>query len=137
MEREEKKMNEIILSGRLTSDVEVKQTQNGIPVCSFTLAVDRPKVKDTTDFIQCVAWRTTAEFIGKYFSKGQKMLLSGVLTSRKYETKDGDKRTAWEVVANSVEFCDGKKSHGEPGAVPHPEPAPTNFEDVQDNDLPF
>ena len=76
-------MNSIQLIGRLTADVELKQTQSGVSVCQFNIAVDRPKVRDTTDFIPCVAWRNTAEFICKYFRKGNKIALNGVLTTRK------------------------------------------------------
>lgn len=81
-------MNSICLTGRLTDDVELKQTPSGVSVCSFTLAVKRPNVKDTTDFINCVAWRGTAEFISRYFGKGNKIEVNGVLTSRKYEDKN-------------------------------------------------
>ena len=101
-------MNSINLIGRLTADVELKTTQSGVSVCSFTIAVKRPNVKDTTDFINCVAWRNTAEFISKYFSKGKLIALTGVLTSRSYEDQNGKKRTAFEVVVERAEFCESK-----------------------------
>lgn len=103
-------MNSIQLIGRLTADVELKQTQSGISVCQFNLAVDRPRVKDTTDFIPCVAWRGTAEFICKYFGKGNKIALNGVLTTRKWQDQQGNNRIAYEVLAESVEFCESKPS---------------------------
>ena len=122
-------MNHIDIIGRLTADPELRHTQNGIPVASFTLAVDRPHVKETTDFINCVAWRQTGEFVAQYFSKGRKMGVSGILTTRRYEDKDGNKRTATEVVVDQVDFCDDKK----------PESQPTEFVpvEVDDEELPF
>ena len=90
-------MNNISLVGRLTADPELKQTQSGISVTSFSIAVDRPGSKDTTDFLPCVAWRQTAEFVCKYFRKGQRIGLIGKLTSRKYEDKNGNPRTAYEL----------------------------------------
>lgn len=126
-------MNNINLIGRLTADVELKQTQNGVSVCQFTLAVDRPKVKDTTDFIPCVAWRNTAEFIARYFRKGNKIALTGVLTARKWQDKDGQNRTSYEVVADSVEFCESKNETKNDTA-----PAQPNYEELKtDDDLPF
>ena len=127
-------MNNINLIGRITADVELKQTQNGVSVCQFTLAVDRPKVKDTTDFITCVAWRNTAEFITRYFRKGNKIALTGVLTTRKWQDKDGNNRVAYEVLADSVEFCESK-GEAKPATSQTAEP---NFENVNiDDGLPF
>ena len=124
-------MNVISLIGRLTSDVELKQTQSGLSVCSFTVAVDRPKVKDTTDFIPCVAWRNTAEFVTKYFSKGNRIALSGVLTSRKYQDQNGANRTAFEVVVDNVEFVESKQN-------PIDIKKELEFEELPDDkDLPF
>lgn len=110
-------MNTISIIGRLTAAPDVRTTQSGVPVCSFTLAVKRPRVKDTTDFINCVAWRQSGEYIGKYGKKGSLVGVSGVLTSRKYEDKEGNKRTAFEVVADSVELCESR-SNDEGGQVP-------------------
>lgn len=103
-------MNSINIIGRLTSDPELKTTQSGITVCSFTLAVKRPRVKDTTDFIPVVAWRQSAEYISKYAHKGSVVAASGVLTTRKYETSNGDKRTAYEIVADNVSVLSGNDS---------------------------
>lgn len=105
-------MNSISIIGRLTADPELRKTQSGIPVASFTLAVDRPRVKDTTDFFSCVAWRQTGEFVAQYFTKGRKMGVTGSMQSRKYEDKDGNKRTVWELVVDQVDFCD-KRPEGD------------------------
>lgn len=124
-------MNNICLVGRLTADIELNSTPNGVFVCMFTLAVKRPNVKDTTDFIKCIAWRGTAEFISKYFNKGSMMSLTGILTSRKYEDKNGNKQTAYEVVANTVSFCESKKETVNNEEI-------TRFEEISsDDDLPF
>lgn len=98
-------MNKCLLTGRLTADIEIRQTQSGLAVTSFTLAVKRPREKDTTDFINCVAWRQQAEFLGRYFKKGDPVEVVGTLTSRAYEDKNGNKRTAFEVVCDDVSFC--------------------------------
>lgn len=97
-------MNAVNLTGRLTSDVELKTTQNGKSVCSYTLAVNRPKVKDTTDFITCVTWNQGAEYLGKYARKGDKVGVTGVLTSRKWQDQNGNNRVAFEVVTDTVEI---------------------------------
>lgn len=132
-------MNSIQLIGRLTADVELRQTQSGVSVCQFNLAVDRPKVKDTTDFIPCVAWRGTAEFICKYFGKGNKIALNGVLTTRKWQDQNGNNRVAYEVLAESVEFCESKQNNAEQsGAEQYNEPTePTKLTAYDDSDLPF
>lgn len=125
--------------GRLTADPELKQTQGGISVCSFTLAIDRPKTRDKTDFINFVAWRHTAEFICEYFRKGQKIGLTGYLTSRQYEDKNGNKRTAYEVVVDHAEFVESKKSSDGWNVSAEPEyQNPQGFEEISDeDDLPF
>lgn len=101
-------MNNISLSGRLTADPEQKTTQNGISVCSFTLAVKRPHVKDVTDFINCTAWRQSAEYLCKYGRKGDLVELAGSLQSRNYEDKSGNKRTAFDVVADFLSLIGSK-----------------------------
>ena len=105
-------MNSICLMGRLTGDPELKTTQSGISVTSFTVAVDRAfRSKDQerqTDFIPCTAWRGTAEFITRYFRKGQRIALQGSLQSRSYTTNDGSKRTAYDVVVDNAFFCESK-----------------------------
>lgn len=124
-------MNVVALTGRLTADVELKKTQSGVSVCSFSVAVARPRVKDTTDFINIVAWRNTAEFISQYFHKGDKIEITGILTSRSYEDSNGNKRTAFEVVADNVGFAESKKTETPATA------APEYVEVEHDDDLPF
>ena len=105
-------LNKVILMGRLTKEPELRTTQSGVAVASFTLAVDRGYKKDEVDFINIVAWRGTAEFVSKWFSKGQLVAVSGRLQVRSYEDRDGNKRTATEVVADEVFFAESKKSAG-------------------------
>lgn len=129
-------LNHITLMGRLTRDPELRRTGNGIAVASFTLAVDRDykgqNGEKECDFIDIVAWRNTAEFAEKYFEKGQMAIVSGRLTSRRYEDKNGNKRTAYEVVASNIYFA-GSKAKNETDS------APQRFEDLadDDSDLPF
>lgn len=136
-------MNHGSYVGRLTADPELKQTQNRISVCSFTLAIDRPGTRDKTDFINFVAWRQTAEFICKYFRKGQKIALTGYLTSRRYEDKNGNQRTAFEVVVDRAEFvesrqkAEGWNSSQEPPAY-QAQQTQQGFEEIAgEDDLPF
>ena len=108
-------MNQIVIMGRMTRDPELRQTPNGIPVASFTLAVDRtytPKDggEKQTDFIDVVAWRGTAEFVSKYFVKGQMAAVTGRLQIRDWTDKDGNKRRSAEVVADNIYFTESKKS---------------------------
>ena len=114
-------LNHIVLMGRLTRDPEVRYTQSQIPVASFTVEVDRDYsgrdgAEKQTDFISCTAWRSTAEFIGKYFHQGSMIVVSGRLQSRKYQDRDGNNRTAWEVVADNVYFGEGKRDSGNSGS---------------------
>ena len=105
-------LNNVTLMGRLTAAPELKKTSSGVSVTAFVIAVDRPYKsggEKETDFITAVAWRGTAEFICNYFGKGQMIALTGSIRTRRYEDKDGNKRTAFEVVADSVSFC-GKRS---------------------------
>lgn len=104
-------MNDCNFIGRLTQDPELKTTQSGLSVCSFTLAVKRPKVKDTTDFLNFVAWRQSAEYLCKYGSKGNLVGVSGVATSRAYEDKNGNKRVAFEIVVNDLELLSNGNSN--------------------------
>lgn len=105
-------LNKVILMGRLTAEPEHKQTPNGVSVTSFSIAVERNFAdkdgKRATDFINIVAWRQTADFICKYFSKGQMIALEGNIQTRSYEDKQGNKRTAFEVIAESVYFAEKK-----------------------------
>lgn len=134
-------LNHIDIQGRLTKDPELRTTQSGTSVVTFTLAVDRDFQKDTTDFFSCVAWRQTAEFVSKYFSKGQLMVASGKMQSRKWQDRDGDNRTAWEVQAENVYFGDSKKSDGYSGGEhQYTAPkAPNVYVDASDDgdELPF
>lgn len=105
-------MNIVTLMGRLTAEPELKTTSSGLNYCRFTVAVDRPYNKDKerqTDFISCIAWRTTAEFICKYFSKGNKIALNGSIQTGSYE-KDGQKVYTTDVIADKVYFCESKQS---------------------------
>lgn len=99
--------NLVVLTGRLTANPELKTTQNGASVCSFTIAVDRPYrsgEEKKTDFINIVAWRNTAEFVTHYFTKGSLIGIEGSIQTRKYEDRDGNNRTVFEVVANNAQF---------------------------------
>ena len=138
------------LQGRLTADPELRYTQQGTAITSFTLASDTGrKTKDgkkITNFIECVAWRAQAEFVCKYLSKGRLVLVEGELTSRSYEDKDGNRRVAAEVVTDNVYFCDSPKSdsgtssgggYGPPSGSGMPSDG--GFAELSDNDgeLPF
>ena len=110
-------LNHITLMGRLTRDVELRRTGGGTAVASFTVAVDRDfggrdGGEKETDFIDCVAWRQTGEFVSKYFSKGSMIVVSGRLQIRSWNDKDGNKRRSAEIVADNVYFGDSKKDEG-------------------------
>lgn len=137
-------MNSISITGRIAQELELKQTPNGINVCAFTVAVKRPRVKDTTDFIPCVAWRNSAEFVTHYFRKGDLIAITGALTTRKYEDKNGAKRTAFEVVCDTLDFCGVNTSAGsetkseEPAQDKTPQEVKPQFEELgEQDDLPF
>ena len=104
--------NLVVLTGRLTSDVELKSTPNGVSVCSFSIAneVGYGESKKTS-FVPVVAWRQTAEFVSKYFQKGAMIGIEGSIQTRKYQDKDGNNRTVFEVVANNVQFVESKKTN--------------------------
>lgn len=108
-------MNKAIMSGRLCADIELRQTPSGKKVCAFTLAVDRRGKDAGADFIDCVAWEKTAEFLVRYFQKGQQMNICGRLQTRSYEDKEGKKRKATEVVVEEVGFCGSKQSGQQSG----------------------
>ena len=105
-------LNKVILIGRTTKDVDLRKTSSGTAVATFTLALDNRFVlkdgKPTTDFINCVAWRQTGEFVSKYFTKGSMIVVSGRLQIRPWTDKDGNKRTVTDIVANEVEFLSSK-----------------------------
>lgn len=105
-------MNNVTLIGRLTKDVELKYTQSNTAVCQFNVAVDRrfkSEGQPTADFISVVAWKQTAEFISKYFTKGSRIAIVGRIQTRAWEGDDGKKNFATEVVADNVEFCESKQ----------------------------
>ncbi len=146
-------MNVVCLLGRLTATPELKTTQNGVSVTSFSVAVDRtyqPKgAERQTDFINCVAWRNTADFICRYFQKGQRIALQGSLQSRSYTDKSGNNRTVFEVVIDNAFFAESK-GNAAPRSDVQPMPSYTeaapafstagsnDFEEiVGDDDLPF
>ena len=115
-------LNKIVLMGRLTRDPELRRTQSGTAVASFTLAVDRDyKPQDgerETDFIDIVAWRGTGEFVSKYFTKGRMAVVEGRLQVRDWKDKDGAKRRSTEVIADNVYFGDSKRSESDTPAEP-------------------
>lgn len=118
-------LNTAILMGRLTADPELKTTNSGLSVVSFCVAVDRRYQKDgekQADFLNVVAWRQTAEFICKHFRKGQMIAVQGSIQTRNYEDKNGNKRTAVEIVAENVSFCGSKSEPAEqnPQTAPRP-----------------
>ena len=134
-------MNSIILLGRTTSSIELKQTQAGKSVASFSLAVKRPYTKDTTDFHTVVCWDKLAELISKHVNKGDQVCIRGYLTTRTWNDNQGNKRYATEVVADEVSFVGSKEasSQGKNEAyTPDVYKTPPKFEPVDvDGDLPF
>ena len=150
-------LNRAVIMGRLTADPELKSTTSGVNVCRFTVAVDRSYAKAgaerQTDFIDCVAWRQTGEFVSKYFTKGRMIAVEGRIQVGSYTTQSGEKRRTFEIVADNVSFCGDGRSSGS-GESSYSAPAmprggmPTafsqgsnsdfdNFIDDDDNDLPF
>ena len=105
-------LNQIIVMGRLVADPELKKTTNGVSFCNFRIACDRDRQTangQKTDFINCTAWRQTAEFVGRYFNKGKPILVSGRLQMREWQAQDGSKRTSAEILVGSAEFCGGER----------------------------
>lgn len=127
-------LNKAILNGRLTKAPELKQTNNGKSVCGFTIAVDRSRDREKTDFINIVSWGKTAEFINQWFGKGDLITIVGRIEVRNYEDKNGNKRTATEIIAEEA-FFGGIKNNGKVEG----KPAESGFEEVEGdpNDLPF
>ena len=151
-------LNKVVLCGRLTADPELKQTQNNIPVVSFTLAVNRRRFgasgdasqAQQADFIRLVAWRQTAEFISKFFKKGSALCVTGSIQTRTWTDQQNQKRNDTEVVVDEAMFVDGRNESGMPqggytpdayGAAPSfstPAAEAPNFEELKaDDDLPF
>jgi single-strand DNA-binding protein len=136
-------LNKVILGGRIAQDLELKQTPQGVSVTQFSIAVNRKPVKDKetqTDFINCVAWRNTAEFICKFFKKGSSICISGSVQTRSWTDQQNNKRYATEIIADEAFFVDGK-SDGQVIERDEPafqQPQTANFEEIeQDEDLPF
>lgn len=151
-------MNKVFLIGNLVRDPEVRTTQSGISVCNFTVAVNRRFKKENgeqeTDFLNVIAWRQLAELCGKYLAKGRKVAVTGSIQTRTYEAKDGSKRTAWDIVADEVEFLTTQNQQSStqsaPGAyttaaskdsgtayAPQPHNDFGGFTQVDDEELPF
>ena len=160
-------LNRVILMGRLTAEPDYRTTQSGVTMVRFTLAVERDYSQQgerQTDFIDIIAWRNTADFVSRYFHKGQLVALQGTLQVRSYTDRDGNKRRAWEVVADQVYFAEPKRDNGYQGnnydysrydqMTPPPAPAAQqpsygepassyrsgdsgDFTPVADDDLPF
>lgn len=134
-------LNKVVLCGRLTADVELKQTQSGVAVCSFTLAVNRKFVKEggqQADFITVVAWQKTAEFISKYFKKGNSLCVVGSIQTRSWKDNNGNSRSTTEVVADEAMFVDSKSDNNQGAAyIPEAYTKPSYEEVKQDDDLPF
>lgn len=143
-------LNCAVIMGRLTADPELRQTPNGVAVTTFTVAVDRGFVRQgeerKADFINVVAWRQTAEFVSRYFTKGSMIAVQGSIQTRTYDDKNGLKRYVVEVVADNVSFCGSKSESGTSGAPRTPVAAAPSFSNgsaddfaamADDDDLPF
>ena len=146
-------LNCAVIMGRLVADPELRTTPNGISVTSFCVAVDRSFVKAgeerKADFINVVAWRQTADFVTRYFHKGSMIAVQGSIQTRKYTDKNGNNRTAFEVVANNIQFVESKRDSASAGNAPAGNSEPTRsysnagsndfaeLGDMSDDDLPF
>jgi len=139
-------LNNATIMGRLTKDVDMRRTQTGTPVCSFTVAVDRGTSKDgmkVTDFVDCVAWRDTAEFVNKYFKKGSAIVVMGRIETRTWKDAEGNSRKTTEINASNVYFGESKKDSNESGSETKTErktetKSDNAFEPINDeSELPF
>lgn len=150
-------MNKVYLIGNLTRDPEMRSTSSGIPVCNFSIAVNRrfknaQTGQQETDFFNIVAWRQLAELCGRYLAKGRKVAVSGSIQTRSYEAQDGSKRTAFDIVADEVEFLSSANAGSAPSSdyhaavspapvqrqqAPSYAPADSGFTQVDDDELPF
>ena len=133
-------LNKVILLGRITHDLEMRSTPSGTSVLQFSLAVERNFVKQgeerQTDFINCVAWKQTAEFIGRFFGKGRLIAIEGRLQSRNYEDKQGNKRTAIEVIVEQASFTGEPKKDGG-GQQTAPQDGYNDIDVLSDDEVPF
>lgn len=135
-------LNSVSIMGRLVRDPELKTTQSGASVVSFTIACDRDfggknGAEKQTDFLDCSAWRGAADFIGKYFSKGDMIAISGKLQTRNWEGKDGTQRKATEILVDSAYFCGNKSSGNNQSTGASRQSAKNHGFEVDDSDLPF
>lgn len=142
-------LNLIVLQGRLVRDPELRSTMNGTSVATFTVAVDRDYQpggsEKLTDFIECVAWKGTGEFVSKYFRKGSMIVISGSLQSRKWQDREGNNRISWEVNAQSVYFGESRKDGPNAAQATYqqnygnPNVSAGEFQELDDSDgaLPF
>lgn len=138
-------LNSVCLMGRLVADPELRQTPSGVSVCSFRIAVDRtyqPKGQEKqTDFINIVTWRSTAEFVSRYFRKGQLVAVQGSIQTSQYTDRDGNKRTTFDVVADNVFFAEKKAESGETkqgAGYDHSPDIQGDFEEIiSPDELPF
>lgn len=135
-------LNVVALMGRLTADPELRATPAGVSVTSFTIAVDRSFVKQgeerQADFINCVAWRGTADFIAKYFQKGSLIAVDGKIQTRHYQDKDGHNRTAFEVVVDNAHFAGSNEKAAQAACSAPEQPSYDDFATIDDaEDLPF
>ena len=136
-------LNKVIIMGRLGKDPELKRTQSGTAVASFPLAVDRDfkgqNGEKETDWIDVVAWRNTAEFVSKYFTKGRVAAVEGRLQTRKWKDKDGNNRVSVEVIADNVYFGDSKSEGGRPNSTAANDATDGNWAPIaeEDGELPF
>ncbi len=144
-------LNCAVLMGRLVADPELRTTNTGVSVTSFTIAVDRSFVRQgeerQADFIDIVAWRNTADFVCKYFRKGSMIAVQGSIQTRNYEDKNGNKRKSTEIIADNVSFCGSKNENGgytRNDSAPAYQPAASfatadegDFKEISEDDLPF
>ena len=132
-------MNKVILMGRLTANPEVKQTQSGISVCRFTIAVNRPYQKDKeqeADFITCQAWRNTADFVQRFFAKGKPITVEGSLRNNNYTDQNGVKHYSMEVLVSNVEFTISDTQQGQPPVNNYQQPVATSYQPQQNYGYP-
>lgn len=129
-------MNKVILTGRLTKDVDFKYTQNGKCVALFSMAVNGFKKEDVY-FFNIVAWNKTAELCGNYLTKGSKVLIEGQLTTRSYEDNSGSKKTVTEIIASNVEFLESKKQNEQQATMQQVKQYQNTFGAVQNEEIPF
>lgn len=134
-------INKVILGGRLTSNVELKQTPSGVSVCTFSLAVNRKyqaEGQQQTDFLNCTAWRNTAEFISKYFRKGSSLCVVGSIQTRTWQDQNGQKRNATDIVVDEALFVDSKND-SQSAEAPRPTTnyIPDAYKSSQEDSLPF